>query len=290
MTAWDPPGDSDLAAGKPGKPSHVRAIRDLPTALAERASGAPWINRSFGFEILGVEHSDAYLNPDPLNLSSLVFEWAVPEDVTRIEATLIGGGGCGGKGRYEGTTPTGGGGGGGGGAMVRQVLEVEHGEVFAVKLGAAGQSGLIHPSVDIYLDDFEEGDGARTVFGDLVAAGGKRGKDGDIAGGGLGGAGGGAIDGVQPTMHGGKGGAGLSVVPGLLALLGGSGVAFGGRGGNTYCGSGAPRTHTVGEGASLLASTTGATVPGVGGGGGASDGYTSYYGGWGANGVVLLRY
>jgi len=292
MATWAPPIDADLAAGKPGKPSQARAIRDLPEALAERAAGAPWINRCGAFVILGPDDAPRLAQPGWWGYSSLEFDWAVPADVYRIDVTLIGGGGSGGFGSVFGVNG-GGGGGGGAGAMVRQVIEVAPGEVHSVKIGSGGFPSQTHPSVNTDLDGYVTGDGARTVFGDLVAAGGKRGLNGALGSGdGIGGAGGGDIGFGVPTIPGGDGGAGLVGAFGIPspAYPNGIDVKYGGRGGRSYFGDGAPRQYAAANGNSQWSNTTNDTVPGSGGGGGAYEYPTSQFGGRGCNGIVLLRY
>lgn len=44
MATWNPPTDLEIAVTKPVKASNHRRIRDLVTALAEAAAGAPQIN------------------------------------------------------------------------------------------------------------------------------------------------------------------------------------------------------------------------------------------------------
>lgn len=278
MVAWNPPSDALLATGKPGRPSHARAIRDLTAALSERASGSPWLNGIGAMEIFqrgfGVIHGAP---PEIAGERRLVGSWTVPNDVYRIHLTIIGGGGRGG----EGQAPTADGGGGGAGAVNIIVLDVTPGEVHTMILGAGGFPTSIHPDVNTSLDSYAIGDGARTTFGTRTAAGGKRGQDGP--GGGDGGAGGNLVDGQVPTSPGGAGG------PGLLIDTFSLDESRSGRGGSSYLGGGAPGRFDVGAGHDAGAVILGESwvgVPGTGGGGGRGN----ENGGRGCHGAIILRY
>jgi hypothetical protein len=289
--AWNPPSDADLAPDEAAQYTFARRIRDLSAALAERASGSPWLNaaagqtRIFNIGFGGILGSP----PEKAGERTLIGSWAVPDGVYRIDATLIGGGGAGGQGKKNSGTsflPTAGGG-GGAGAVARYVLEVEPGQVFGIVLGAGGRTDLIDPSVDTSLDGFEIGDGARTTFGVLLAGGGRRGRDGD---GSLGtGAGAGAVGGQNPTIYGADGGVAIN-------LDTGSGdVGYrSGRGASTIFGGGGPGRHDPGDGYGVFfVSPANMTVPGAGGGGGlpaGGGGTDTKEGGRGGHGAVIVRY
>ena len=283
MATWNPPADVDLGVGKPGKPSLVRAIRDLPSALAERASGAPWLN---GIGALIIFNRAGYILSQPpwSGEYSLEATWVVPANVYRLDATIVGGGGSGGDGNSNSTTgfEAIGGGGGGAGAVNRLVIDVEPDQVYQIKIGAGGRLEAVHPSVDTGLDGFEIGDGARTAFGPFVAAGGQAGHRGSLGGGG--GTGGGQTDGGNPTYSGADGKPALNVdTYNLGQLRSGSGAP------STF-GGGAPGRNDVGDGYSAF--DTILSIYGSGGGGGHPvDGILdSKDGGRGANGVVIVRY
>jgi hypothetical protein len=287
MATWAPPSDAVLAKGKPVKPiTHGRAIRDLPAALAERASGSPWLNGIGAIQIFnngfGSIRGDGERDLDGT--------WVVPDDVFKVEATLIGGGGAGGLGVTSGGpvwVPECGGG-GGGGAIVVRVLDVTPGEVYTVIIGAGGQEDLINASVDTTKDSFVIGDGARTTFGVLIAAGGKKGVSGLL--GGAGGAGGNlpTPELSVPTIVGADGGPALTVdLTAAFNNRSGSGAA------NIY-GGGAPGRFDDGVGYDAFVATAfgGSGIPGTGGGGGhpVAGGADTKDGGRGAHGAVILRY
>ncbi len=282
--AWDPPADADLAPDKPAKASHARRIRDLFEALAARDTGAPWLNGIGAIQVLrNWSH-----NGTPGAGNALDGPFVVPDGVTRIEVMTIGGGGAGGK-AFDtiGSDGPSGGGGGGAGAVRLLLLEVTPGEVFPVRVGAGGSLTVISPYVDTSLDDFEIGDGARTVFGVypriVVSGGGKRGFDGDGgANQGEGGEGGGIVlvgdQPINPNVYGAKGG------QAFRSAVSGSGPLRSGRGAASILGpGGAGRVTGVGANA--------AVCPGAGGGGAYPDAFSSITnGGNGANGAVIVRY
>lgn len=274
MAAWDPPLDSELADGKPGKPSQARRIRDLPAALAELATGSPTINtvgarsiiKGFG-PILGT------------GKQALTGSWIVPDEVYRLYVYVLGGGGAGGSGDNIGGSNQKGGGGGGAGTSQFGVLEVTPWQVFSTTIGAGGDPSLISPYVDTSLDGFQIGDGARTTFGNIVSAGGKRGSTGTA--GGAGGAGGGTVDDQLPysLIFGADGAAAY------MTDIFGEGPLRSGRGGASLRGGGASGRSSVGVGYA-------AVVPGSGGGGGhpQAGASGSKIGGVGADGLVIVRY
>jgi hypothetical protein len=289
VPAWNPPADAVLGVGKPGKPSLARAIRDLPEAMAGRAAGAPWLNRMGALEI----YNNGFGDVAPDGTRNLIGEWVAPEGVFYVEATLIGGGGAGGEGQT--TSGTGliqkCGGGGGAGAILRSIVEITTpGEVYAVIIGAGGNPARRDPSVDTTLDGWGIGDGARTTFGNLVAAGGRHGATGGA--GGAGGAGGSIVEGQIPTVFGAPGDYALNDID--YATLG---QFRSGTGASSYFGGGAPGRNAAGVGYDNWTDTDfgGACVAGAGGGGGYPEhfgvgGTNTKDGGRGGHGAVILRY
>lgn len=290
--AWDPPSDADLGVGKPGKPSHARRIRDLFPALAERATGSPWVNG------LGAYFQQNYI-------PSLIGLWTVPAGVELVEITIVGGGGCGGAGENI-TSPAGArpGGGGGAGSHGTAVVRVRPGDVLEVRIGAGGNPTVVHPSVNTDLDDFEIGDGAQTqvtgVDFTMFVRGGKRGADGSD--GALGGAGGGA-GGVTGGSGGTLGFSSPTPFQPLSADRGGrafrsvgeagtDGACWSGYGAASIFGGGGPRLSRETITGALPGAS--AVAPGAGGGGGIPGTFpspaTAALGGNGANGLFVVRY
>ena len=259
MAMWDPPADADLARGKPGKPSHARAIRDLSIALAERVPGSPWIN-GVGFERTFTGFGSILGGGE----RSLVGIWQVPDGVYKIAVTLVGGGGAGGDGEYatgSGTTPRKWcGGGGGAGAVLQRVLDVLPEQIYSITIGAGGKP-------------LASGNGSETIFGELAVAGGSSGKDG--ASGVLGGAGGGAFAGLTPTIFGANGNDSIGRIKS-------------GSGARSFFGGGAPGRYDSGPGYDAFVPSPfgGGGVPGAGGGGGYPEqgSFQAKPGGRGANG------
>lgn len=277
--------------GKPAKPSLARRIRDLTPALALRDTDTPWVNGEGA-----IEHIRNFAPAHPTSARYYVGTWTVPEGVTRIEVFVVGGGGCGGFGLNtdSGEFPEGGAGAGGGaGGYCMRVLEVEPGQVFPVTIGAGGNWVLTHPAINQALDGFSQGDGGRTTFGEgpweVSALGGKAGSNADF---------------ISSLRHGGLGGAGTT----YRVLVGGAFVQVrrfsGARGASAFH---RPWANTIGisgdGGRSVLGSRgRGRTNPGPGGspgpgGGGGGGGFwgeagpgSSYDGGVGGSGVVVIRY
>src|SRR5690606_7328946 len=81
MATWTDIPDSNFDPGQPIRSVDGLALRDNVTALAERASGAPWLNGIGAIEIITASGN-----------------WIAPAGVTRVEVTIIGGGGGGGGG------------------------------------------------------------------------------------------------------------------------------------------------------------------------------------------------
>lgn len=81
MATWTDIPDSNFDPGQPIRSVDGLALRDNVTALAERASGAPWLNGIGAIEIITASGN-----------------WIAPAGVTRVEVTIIGGGGGGGAG------------------------------------------------------------------------------------------------------------------------------------------------------------------------------------------------
>lgn len=162
MATWTDIPDSNFDPGQPIRSVDGLALRDNVTALAERASGAPWLNGIGAIEIITASGN-----------------WIAPAGVTRVEVTIIGGGGGGGSGgisipgepgfssavnnalAYGGGTPfgfgghpgfttgrnyggggsgTAGGGGGGGGETRIAVVNVVPGDSYSITIGAGGSS------------------------------------------------------------------------------------------------------------------------------------------------------
>lgn len=289
---WSPPSDSDLAADKPAKASHARRVRDLFPSLAARESGAPWLNGIGAIALAKYGPSGLFATGGLLFAfpsGGLRGTFTVPAGVTRIEVTVVGGGGCGGDAQNTiGSAGPSAGGGGGAGAVYITVIEVQPGEVFPLTIGAGGHPTLISQYVDTSLDSFQIGDGGRTTFGVwpriAVAGGGRRGLAGDGSGDeGKGGAGGTTVlvQGDQPIIpwvEGAAGGRALRVVPG------GSGVVRSGRGARSLLGAGGESRITVAGGEN-------APCPGAGGGGAYPGTFPgTAVGGLGASGIVILRY
>lgn len=206
--------------------------------------------------------------------------WVCPENVTQVIYGAIGGGGGGAA--ANGVNQ--GGPGGGGGGAIYGVQSVTPGASYAYTIGAAGAGGVVGVS---------SGNGANggdtTIFS-RTASGGARGDSGT----GTGGAGGnGDVAGAKggnrdagslntPGTGGGApgalGGAAIAGAPSNNSLGGQGGGLLGGRGGRT------------GDGVSIGAGGAGGNY-GAGGGGGVYDGVsTSYAGGAGAPGCILLIY
>lgn len=80
MATWTDIPDSNFDPGQPIRSVDGLALRDNVTALAERASGAPWLNGIGAIEIITASGN-----------------WVAPAGVTRVEVTIIGGGGGGGN-------------------------------------------------------------------------------------------------------------------------------------------------------------------------------------------------
>ncbi len=212
-------------------------------------------------------------------------EWTVPGGVSSVEVLVVGGGG-GGAGFNKNW-----GGGGAGGFISSSSYSVTSGASMAVTVGAGGTGGS--PSAD------NAADGGLSRFGQLIAYGGKAGRDvggnsgGNSADGGAtinpgytggitGGSGAGAgQNGANNWFSGGQGGAGRqsSIVDGTTA------VYYGGGGGLTY-GSALGGLGGGGNG-STGAGNGSPGVNGLGGGGGASRQGT---GGNGGSGVVIVAY
>lgn len=278
--AWNPPADALLADGKAGRPSHARAVRDLTAALAERAGGSPWLNG-----VGAVEHivGFGFALPPFSDELVLVGEWVVPDEVERIDVTVIGAGGQGGS-WDDSVAIFRGGGGGGGGAMWREVLAVITGQVFAVSVGAAGER-------------FNR-DGRPTTFGDLRAAGGTRGEHGIDPLFGEGGEGGGPyteqISDPRFT-HGSRGGASQQFLHfGEGPLISGRGAAspMGGGGGPGRAVNVVGGAAGDGYDAARVIAELGYIGPYGAGGGGAAPAPDDDFvtGGRGANGAVIVRY
>ena len=92
-------------------------------------------------------------------------EWTVPERVSEIRVTCIGGGAAGDKGSADGR-------GGGGGYFNQKVFQVTPGTKYAITIGTGGTS--------------ESAIGGTTSFGDLLSAEGGSGCNGGTGGGGCG--------------------------------------------------------------------------------------------------------
>ncbi len=281
--AWDPPSDAELAPGKPGKPSLARRIRDLSPALAERASGAPWLNAAAEEVVI---KDFGRIRGHGLNL---VGSWTVPEDVYWIHVLACGGGGSGGEGASGGN---GIGGGGGAGGICRRTFPVTPGQEIPVTIGAGGNTRGVDSSVDTTLDGFVMGDGARTTVGTppyhVVALGGKCGGSGLLGAAGGAGAPGDpyvvVIDGVEtvvPRIPGARGHAGVFTLVSLTL------VTRSGQGADSFLGGGGRAKFSPLPDSDF----DGGSAPGAGGGGGIStSGSTKRQGGVGANGIVIIRY
>ena len=284
MATWAPPSDATLAVDKPLTQDKIRAIRDLPTALAERASGAPWVNE-FGTVDVFPRFLYSGNNPD------LVDEWIVPDGVYTALVTLVGGGGMGGTV----TTPgTGARAGGGAGAAKIVRIDVVPGQVWSIIVGAGG-SNPPDSTINQSIDDYETGDGGRTTFGIYTAAGGKHGGVGSAVEYGAGGNE--TSDGGTPTI---KGGDGRPTIPNEYydsnpTLL--YSRTLSGDGGDSIFGPGAPGVDQ-GDGlapqqsAVIDSLTRLIDIPGAGGSGSANGTTisTAYVGGKGAHGAVVVRY
>lgn len=211
------------------------------------AAGAGWVSRKLG--------------PAMVQLAG-TGNFVVPAGVTRIKATLHGGGGGGGG--SNGSSSAGSGGSGGG--RVRGILTVTPGQTLAYTVGAGGARGSTAGGPG--------GGGGNTTIGGLTAGGGGAGlgaSAGVIAG--SPGAPGGATGGVEAD-------AGLGGGTGYL--VGGGGI-LGGAGGASpgYAAPGAPNSST-----SAPQAGSDAFLPGCGGAGGVSGGN----GGLGAPGRILLEW
>ena len=201
-------------------------------------------------------------------------EWTVPERVTEIRVTCIGGGAAG-QGRN----------GGGGGYFAQKVLQVTPGTKYAITIGAGG----------VYSSSTVAG---ATSFGDLVSASGGNGVNGGTGGGGSG-------DGSSSYFSSYSGGAGQegygasgghvfyysgSNGGSTLTAKGGLGVRKSGSYNSgsehySYYGSGGGGGAGIngGNGGSAAVVSFGASYNGCGGGGGgygslklATDGDTKY--------------
>lgn len=262
--AWDPPADALLLPDKPGRSLDIKRIRDLSAALAARMSGAPWVNgRGAIVEVFEGE------------LTGL---WTVPEGVTRIEVTAIGGGGGGGRALATNTSGAncGAGGGGGAGAMVQRLIEVVPFQELAYTIGAGGRGGG-----DVQGDDAEPGGVTKlesTVT--LVLANAGLGGQPGLDAGGAGGAGGASIAGTGVRVDGATGATGWRQS---------SSAGRSGRGAGGPFGAGAPGRVSSANGYSV------GVTRGVGGGGAmaTSTGIGSAVnriGGRGGTGLLVLRY
>ncbi len=177
--------------------------------------------------------------------------FVVPNSVTRLKVTVIGGGGAGGT---HATLP--GGGGGAGGQAQLWLSGLTGGTPISVTVGAGGQ-----PSSG----NGNGGNGQPSSFGGYVSA--------------TGGVGGGGGSGTA-TPAGGTGGTGVGGTVNLAGSFGGDAVPPSGRGGNGG-GPGAGRGSTNNIGESAPANSAG------GGGGGGGPGFA---GGGGGGGLVLVEY
>lgn len=94
-------------------------------------------------------------------------EWTVPERVTEIRVTCIGGGAAG-------LNSSGGYAGGGGGYFAQKILQVAPGTKYAITIGAG----------EVYSHSSSSAGAGKTSFGDLVFANGGKGSSGGTGGGG----------------------------------------------------------------------------------------------------------
>jgi hypothetical protein len=180
--------------------------------------------------------------------------FVVPSGVTRVKATVIGGGGSGGT---HSTLPAGGG--GAGGQAVKVVSNLFPGTALAVTVGAAGVAPA-SPGVG--------GSGGSSSFASYISATG-----------GVGGGGGTA----QVNQGGGAGGAGYGGDVNFPGSYGTDAITVAQRGGD----GGGPG---AGRGTTGLIQGISATGWGGGGGGGGSNGTTGAQGGNGGPGLVIVEY
>lgn len=118
---------------------------------------------------VGSAGSDGYVSITPVNANVVTFStagstgtWTVPNGVTSIRLTMVGAGGYG-QANVQGTP----GPGGGSGAYFPNVaVSVTPGQVISYSVGLSGGSTAINPF---------QSDGTDTVFGSLIAGGGKGG-------------------------------------------------------------------------------------------------------------------
>lgn len=196
-------------------------------------------------------------------------EWTVPERVTEIRVTCIGGGAAG-RGYSAGYA------GGGGGYFAQKVLQVVPGTKYAITIGA----GEVYSS--------NSSSAGKTSFGDLVSANGGNGSSGGTGGGGshTGGSGDSASGGWSRTRSAGTGQVGYGADGGMggyySASNGGSTLtAFGGKGTYTTSWNGSGYDYGAGGGG-------GAGINGGNGGDGCRSGDDGYGGGGGGYGTTKL--
>lgn len=178
--------------------------------------------------------------PVSSNLFTSSGSLTIPDGITEVYLTMIGGGGGGG---YAVSSGVGGGGGGAGQCVINHRMTVTPGNTYTITIGAGGSAG---------------NDGGSTSFGSFSVSGGNKGGNGST-----GGTGGSAI---TPNASGSTGG--------LCSVASGSGGnatgSIGGGGGGSVFGSGAN-----GGGSSAGANTGcggGGGTYGVSGGSGGSGG------------------
>lgn len=221
--------------------------------------------------------------------------WTCPDDVTEVDVWIVGGGGGGGKGNV------GGGGGGGGYCRLRRKIAVTPGKQYNIVIGAGGTSG--------------NSGGNSSAFG-YTANGGKTGTStvGGAGGNGGGGSGGSSSGGVFPGGNGGSrgssgspgnylGGQGSASLgaeysttnpyDGIDYAGGGGGASYeliGGTGGGSF---GGRAEENGGNGGGFKNSDDSGDYAGGGGsygggGPGLASGSSTYVGGTGGSGIVII--
>ena len=180
--------------------------------------------------------------------------FVVPNGVTRVKATVIGGGGAGGTHATQSA-----GGGGAGGQAVKVVGNLWPGTPYSVIVGAGG-IGPASPG--------DGGAGGTSSFASFVSATGGAGGNGGVA---------------PVNQAGGGGGAGVGGDVNFPGAFGTDAVTVGQRGGD----GGGPGG---GRGTSGLIQGISAPGWGGGGGGGGSNGTTGAQGGNGGSGLVIVEY
>jgi hypothetical protein len=198
--------------------------------------------------------------------------WFVPTGVEWVQIQAWGAGGGGGS-----DTEQAGGGGGGGGGFAQSTINIPNGTTsYSITIGQGGAGGT--------LSGQDGANGGNTIFGTnvVIGVGGVGGQSAED--GGAGGAGGTGSTGAI-TFHGGTGG----------SIVGGGGAAAGTNtnGQNGFSRAGAGGTGSAGGGSGGNGSNTGnpGIVPGGGGGGAFSvNGITTFAGGNGAGGRIILTY